>query len=326
MRKRILGFCYSMMVCLIISANNYSVSKEEQDKILEEAENWIDDMPAGLQDRLSDAVNHSMHGFGSEIEYFRNMADTTGIGQYSVLVRDIKGGTGSDINMRMYSSDSLKIKPLLIYLHGGGWSIGSLATSDKFCRALASEGNVNVISMEYPLSPENPYPAALNKIVQGVEYIFTHAGDFKTETHEISLGGDGAGGNLALEAYLRLKENCPVKSLVLYYPLLQTSGELDRELRREFGRGYGFDSRLWEIFVNAYKATDESQIKTLPPTLLISAGRDIVIDKEKEFSLQNSNVEYVEFSGALHGFLTDGHQPTAFKKTVELTDLFLTEK
>ena len=151
------------------SAQNYILSQKEQKQILEEAENWIDDMPDGLDDRISDAVNHAMHGFLSEIQYFRNYADTTGIGKYKVTVKDLNGGKNEDIKLRFYSSNSLNDSPLLIYFHGGGWSVGSIQTSDKFCRALASLGKVKVISVEYPLAPENPFPSAINKCVEAVQ-------------------------------------------------------------------------------------------------------------------------------------------------------------
>ena len=325
-KKSILLFLISAIAFSAI-ADSFSLTQKEQQQIFEEAEDWIDDIPLGLQDRLSDAVNHAQHGFFSEIEYFRNLKDTTGLGSYNVLVEEIKGGSDIALNMRLYSSSGERNQneklPLLIYFHSGGWSIGSLETADKFCRALASFGNVKVISVEYPLAPEHPYPAAIEQTASATEYIFKNSQQW--EASSISLGGDGAGGNIALATFYRLPENINVASLVLFYPLVKAGGELNRDSKSKYGRGYGFDSRLWEAFSQAYKGEDKQIDKTLPPTLLISAGRDIVIDQEKELA-GNAQVKYVEFTGAIHGFISDGHQTSAFNKAVELCDLFLTHR
>lgn len=309
----------------ISAKSSYSLTAKEQKQILEEAENWIDDMPEGMNDRLSDAVAHALHGFYSEVNYFRNYADTTGIDKYKVTVKDINGGRNEDIQMRLYSAGTAKETPLLIYIHGGGWSIGSIKVSDKYCRALASTGKVKVVSVEYPMAPDHPYPAAINKCAEAVEYIAGKSAQWDFSPTKISLGGDGAGGNIAIEVYQKLQGKERIKSLVLYYPLLEKSGTLDAKSKREYGRGYGFDSRLWESFVQAYNGGNTNYPATLPPTLMISAGRDIIIDQEKSFANAYSVIELVQFDGALHGFITDGHQPTAFKKAAEITELFLTK-
>lgn len=322
--KRSIYITVFLLVSLCAFADTYNLSKKEQQQIAREAENWIDDMPEGLQDRLSDAVSHALHGFYNEINYYRNSGDTTGISKYKVDIKAIPGGKLGEIPMRLYSSTSKNDVPILIYFHGGGWSLGSMETTDKFCRALASEGNVKVISVEYPLAPENAYPGAVKQCIDAVEYIADQYKELGFDPTKMSMGGDGAGGNLALESFSKLPGEVSIKSLVLFYPLIKTSGPLDPTSQREFGRGYGFDSRLWEAFISAYKHNSSylSDIN-LPPTLLISAGRDIIIDQVKDFSY-TSNVTYVEFEGALHGFITDGHQNAAFSKSVALTDYFLT--
>ena len=294
----------------------YTVSKQEQSAMTEEAENWIDDMPDGIQDKLSDAVAHSLRGFFTEVESFRTPKDS---------LKNLPGFQG--LQGKIYKGKSNKSKgkkSLLIYFHGGGWTMGSVGYSDKFCSALANEGNVIVVSLEYPLAPEYTYPSALDYCVGAVEKIAAKAKDLGSDASLVSLGGDGAGGNLALATYEKLPANVKVRSLVLYYPLLQTTGQLNPDNKRKFGRGFGFDSRLWESFVEAYRGHETAYTKKLPPTLLISAGRDIIIDQERDFSKKGIN--YVEFTGALHGFITDGHQRTAFKKAVELTERFLQTK
>lgn len=324
MKKILLSVIVSAMAATAF-AGTYKLTESEQNQITEEAEDWIDDMPIGIQDRLSDAVDHAMRGFYSEINSFRNSKDTTDIGKYSVVVKDINGGGLSNINMRLYLAPGLenKAQPCLVFFHAGGWSLGSLDTSDRFCRALASVGNVKVISVAYPLAPEHPYPEALKLCKEAVELVFANAKDYGINPESISLGGDGAGGNLALSTFQNLSESESVKTLVMYYPLLNTTGTLNKDSQRKFGRGYGFDSRLWESFVNAYGAQKTEISKPLPASLVILAGRDIIVEDVKEFASANSQVELVEFAGALHGFVSDGQQKTAFDKAVEITDEFL---
>ena len=309
-------------------AGTFTITPKEQQQITEEAEDWIDDMPEGLQDRLSDAVLHAMRGFSSEINSFRNYKDNSAPGQYAVTVSDIKGGKDSSIGMRIYSgkkSDKSAKCPVLVYFHGGGWTMGSLNATDRFCRALASEGKVLVISVDYPLAPEYPYPSAINVGKNAVEFIYSKAAAWGGDNNRISLGGDGAGGNIALAVYESLNPNMKIKSLVLYYPLLKTSGSLTDNLKRKYGRGYGFDSRLWEVYTTAYQGKDIVYKKTLPATLMLIPGRDIIYDVFIDFKSSHKSVECVEFSGALHGFISDGHQTTAFDKAVEITNAFLTK-
>lgn len=309
-----------------VMAGSVSLTSSEQQKITDEAENWIDEMPDGLQDRLSDAVLHAMRGFYNEIAYFRNLSDTTDVKTFPVKVEDLNGTGNSDIKIRKYSPQNPRNKklPLLIYFHGGGWSLGSVFSTEKFCSALAATGNVIVASVSYPLAPEKPFPAALISCEECVEFIFSKSKEWGSDVNLISLGGDGSGGNLALSVYQKLPDKLKVRSMVLYYPLIRTTGSLNVENKRKYGRGYGFDSRLWEAFTEAYKGKEIENEKILPPTLLIGAGRDIIVDQIREFSKDNM-VTYIEFQGALHGFITDGHQTTAFKKSVELTSHFLVE-
>ena len=342
MKKSII-FCWIVLVaCMMQAASTITITKQEQQQFLKEAEDWMDDMPDGLQDRLSDAINHSLHGFFSEIAYFRNIADTTGIGKYKVVVKNFSGGNNSNIPMRLYSSAKTQVgAPLLIYFHGGGWSVGNLNVSDKFCRALASKGKVKIISVAYPLAPENSYPVALNICKEAVNYIVANYKNYGCNPKDISLGGDGAGGNLALATCLGISKeskNSYIKSLVLFYPLLNVSQPLNPEVKRKYGRGYGLDSRVWEAFTQSYNASNNifqedylanpsyanlSVLKSLPPVLIISAGRDIVLEESKDLKNKLSNVTYIQFDGAVHGFITDNHQVSAFKKAVAITNSFL---
>ena len=340
-KKFIFGFLFISALAFTAFADSFLVPQPLQNEIFNEAEDWIDDMPEGLQDKISDAVGHSLYGFFSEITYFRNIGEIDSVSYRNVIVKDIKGGNNGDLQIRLYSDrlDFDEETPLMIYFHGGGWTIGSLNTADRFCRALVSLGNVNVASIGYPLAPEISAEVIIKKCSEAIE-------SFTTKNKKIILGGDGAGGNIALSSFFYLKSKNPdvsIKSMVLYYPLLTVNPDKDSELWRKFGRGYGLDSRVLEMFVKAYLSqtplldlneiivspldAGEEIIKQLPPVLLISAGRDLILNDEKRFleKLKESGIKVtaVDFEGAIHGFITDNHQKKAFDKAVELTDLFI---
>lgn len=324
-------------------ADIYSVTSQEQSKMLDEADDWIDDMPDGIQDKISDAVVHSLRGFYSELNYFRTqvLSDTSSfsnVGTRSFNTKD------SRVKIRYYSSvkkgGSKTEKSLLVYFHGGGWTLGSINASDKFCRALASKGDVEIASIDYPLAPENDYSDIISKCAEAVKYI---SQVFPGKS--ISLGGDGAGGNLAVSSFYLLKRMDPklkIKSLILFYPLLSVNMDNASDAWHRYSRGYGLDGRVMEAFSQAYgvpshssdyvtsvNSIPDSQIKELPPILLVMSGRDIIIDDNREFAkrLKRCGVkcQSVEFSGAIHGFITDKNQNTAFTKAVDFTNLFINQ-
>lgn len=336
--KTVLKRVFPLILLLTVSFSSfagdpYALTKEEKAMMLEEAEDCIDEMPEGLQDRISDAILHAMKGFGAEIEYFRSYPENSIAPDNKVTVKCITDPEGGKTSCLLYQSQTVDSKtklPLLIYFHGGGWSVGSLNAVDRFCRLTAAEGKIRVVSIDYPLAPENNYQQILASCVGAIKKIKKTISGI-AGVSSISLGGDGAGANLAYNSCLALKDSSDfdgeIKSLVLFYPLTGDIVSKDDPLKRKYGKGYGLDSRLLETF---YMAIDgiavKGEIGTLPPTLLIMAGRDIIIGAEEQFSSRlnpgNHNRSIV-FDGSIHGFITDGKQNTALQKASEMTNLFV---
>lgn len=328
-------------------------SHEEQIKMLNEADDFIDDMADGLQDRQADAIYHAMRGMGGELAAVRNMRNVASAAASGVERIDIKGdGSARGINMRLYrpTKRGHTPSPLLIYFHGGGWTIGSLNSCAEFCDALAATGDMMVLAVDYRLAPENPFPDGLNDCIGSVEYAFSHAKEWGSSSELISVGGDSAGGNLALATAMDFthREDVKIKlrSVALIYPVMKAYNDKSASWK-EYSRGYGLDGRLMEAFNEAYifgtKPTDnviknpkispahasDEDLKKLPPVLMISAQRDILYDQGKEFAVRlkklGNSVDQVDFPGAIHTFATVKGQPTAFNKAVILTAAFLKE-
>ena len=111
--------------------------------------------------------------------------------------------------------------PVLVYLHGGGWVAGSVATHDPFCRLLSEAAGVIVASVEYRLAPEHPHPAALEDALAAVHWAANNAAQWGGEASRLALGGDSAGGHLAAAAANRLcaTAGAPrLRALLLLYP------------------------------------------------------------------------------------------------------------
>lgn len=335
-------------------------TEKERVKFLNEADDFIDDMAEGLQDRQSDAVLHAMRGQTGELVNIRNSRNGMPTLSDKVVRKDITGtGSARGVAMRLYVPKSAQGKnvklPLLIYFHGGGWAFGSLNSCAAFCDALAATGSAMVLAVDYSLAPENPYPASLSDCVASLEYAVAHVKEWGGSADLISLGGDSAGGNLALATALYSQSNSKqlkVKSLVLFYPVVKAYTDKTASWK-DYSRGYGLNSRLMEAFNEAYlnkktttAAPDNSfgnkvmtnpyispanatgaQISKLPPVLLIGAQRDILYDQGKTFAEKlkkaGRSVDHITFDGAVHLFITVHGQPTAFNKAVTITAAFL---
>lgn len=325
----------------------YSVSQQEAQQMLKEADDFIDDMPDALQDRQADAVLHAMRGMVMELKNVREGRNS--LAQYpdNINVKDIIGdGAARGLKFRLYLPKiaDLKRTPLLVYFHGGGWAFGSLNSCSKFCSALASKG-IAVLAADYSLAPEKQAPQAMLDCVAALDFARDNAGKWGLKPENISVGGDSAGGNLAIAAAMyHAKENGStdaVKSLVLFYPVTKAYADGSGSWKN-YSRGYGLDGRLMEAFNLAYLGenntgseyespgdADDASLKMLPPVLLVQAERDILFDQGKEFAgrLTHNGVKNrrVVFPGSVHLFITVDGQPTAFGKAIDVTSSYLTQ-
>src|SRR5262245_24762311 len=98
---------------------------------------------------------------------------------------------------RLYRPSDVVPLGLLIYFHGGGWVLGSIAGSDHICRALANRSGAAVLSVDYRLAPEHPFPAAVEDAMAATRWAYDHADELGADRARLAIGGDSAGGNLA---------------------------------------------------------------------------------------------------------------------------------
>lgn len=232
-------------------------------------------------------------------------------------VRDLIVDTLPPIPVRLYRPRSGTL-PLLVYFHGGGWVVGSVAISDPFCRALANASSCALLSVEYRLAPEDRYPAAADDAYAATRWSAEHASDLGIDPARIAVGGSSAGGNLAAAVTLMARERAAptIAFQLLHVPVIDH--DFGTESYRTNATGCGLTQAgmrwFWDHYVPDPKLRDEpyaSPIRAkdhsrLPPAHVVTAECDPLRDEGKAYAarLLKAGVPttYVEYAGMVHGF------------------------
>lgn len=209
--------------------------------------------------------------------------------------------------------------PTLVYFHGGGWIWGSVDTHDRLVREFAAAGDTAIVSVDYALSPEAQFPTALEECAAVVRHVAEHAADWGLDASRLLLGGDSAGGNLALAVALLLRDQGgpALHGILAGYPVADS--RLDTPSYLEFGAGgYGLTRERMAFYWNVYvpHAADRlhplaaplrADLRGLPPVLVLLAELDVLrsegealVGKLRESSVP---VQAETFAGVVHGFL-----------------------
>ncbi len=212
--------------------------------------------------------------------------------------------------------DALNL-PVLVWFHGGGWVFSSIDTHDRLVRDLAAAGNVATINVDYSLSPEAKFPRAVLEAADVVRQIAVHARAWGLNPDRIAIGGDSAGGNLALGAAMLLRDtNGPMLSALLTaYPV--TDAACDSPTYQEFAEGYGLTRAGMVAYWECYLANQADRLNPiasplrgdcagLPPSYVFVAELDVLRDEGIAMAkkLEAAGVETVLdiCPGMLHGF------------------------
>lgn len=320
------------IIVLLISCVCYSCSTSSEmikSKTMErQANEFLSRMPINLQHCQALAVRNALNGDNGNLISVRNSRNIAA--QYSPdVVSRMLTNTMRIYEPRKHSSEKL---PLLIYFHGGGWTFGSINSCSRYCDAMAASCKVKVIAVDYRLAPENPFPTGLEDCINSVLYAIENSDILGIDIQNISLGGDSSGGNLAISTALDDKIVGKVKSLILFYPVTKAFDD-GSESWKKYGVGYGLDFELMTAFNDAYISggnpmdsrisvglCSDDELKNLPHTLLVAAGRDILRDQGIEFAQKaKEKVTRIEFTDAVHLFITVPGQDEAFARAVELS-------
>ena len=237
---------------------------------------------------------------------------------------------------RMYRADEVTrdgAGPALLYLHGGGFVLGTLDGADELCRAIAAGSGWTVVSLDYRLAPENPYPAALEDSIDSYAWLSRTAPELGIDPTRLAVGGDSAGGNLAaaLCLYQRDQRGALPVTQVLVYPAVD--GTFTAPSWSEYSDApmlTAADARwLWEQYVGKDDRSNDplaaplraASLRGLPPALVLTAEVDPIRDDAEAYAerLRHDGVSVtsVEYAGVFHGFVTEIGQFTQAGQAVE---------
>lgn len=232
----------------------------------------------------------------------------------------IQNRQGEPLRLRLYRPTLTEPGPLpmLVYFHGGGFVIGSLDSHDSVCAWLARESRCLVVSVDYRMAPEFPFPAAVEDSEDAYRWLVTHAVTIGADPKRVAVAGDSAGGNLAaVVSYLmaKAKSQKPMCQ-VLFYPC--TDATMQTESKQAFSEGYFLTQSLMDWFMACYVPDPENltdprgnclqhePFDQLPPSLIQTAGFDPLRDEGKAYAdrlaAAGVPVLYSEYSGMFHGF------------------------
>ena len=216
--------------------------------------------------------------------------------------------------------------PLLVYYHGGGWVIGDLETHDGVCRFLAAAAGLAVLSIDYRLSPEHPFPAAIEDAWDAFAWAKAQGAELGIDPARVAVGGDSAGGNMAAVVSLRGRDEGRAPAMqLLIYPVTDSAD--DPRSRNLFADGFMLTKADMDLFegyyvgpgtdindprISVFKAPD---LSGLAPAYVATAGFDPLRDEGEAYAIRMQDagvpVALKRYPGLIHGFANQ----TAFSRS-----------
>lgn len=225
------------------------------------------------------------------------------------------------IEVYFYKSSRKGLSPVLFDIHGGGHVLGDAAAQDKFCDRIRNELNIHVITINYRLAPEHPFPAATNDVYDVVKYFSDNAEKYNIDKNNIAIGGSSAGGNLATVTAMRAKMtgDFKLKCQILNYPFLdaatdpfskpQFKGAIPPVMCLAFNEMYSKPGERTNPYVSPVYASIE-ELKGLPPAVVLTAELDSLCAEGEQYASKLVQAGVPVFSrrflGAVHGFIEYG--------------------
>jgi len=230
-------------------------------------------------------------------------------------------GPAGPVRLRVTAPEGDGPHPALIYFHGGGFAVGSLSSHDHLCRSLTNAAGVAVVSVDYRLAPEHPFPAAPDDAYAAAAWLAepANAAALGLDPSRLAVGGDSAGGNLAAVVALRARDRGGPKLAfqLLIYPVVDC--DLDTPSYRENAEGFLLTRAAmtwyWDQYVpDPARRTDPDasplradDLSNLPPALIVTAGYDVLRDEAEVYARRLADagvpVRLTNYPGMIHGFL-----------------------
>lgn len=235
-------------------------------------------------------------------------------------VENCSTGAGyGHVPVRIYRANDDANTPVIVYYHGGGHVFGGLESHDSACRHLCRETGCAVVSVDYRMGPEHPFPAAAIDSFDALRWVADKAGALGFDPAKIVVSGDSAGGNLAAVVALMARDagGPAISAQVPIYPVVDYRGGTESHAR--YANGYGIlDKEGVDWFRDHYFASEAdmddwraaphlaASHAGLPRALVITAECDVLKDEGVAYAKQMADagvdVEHTEYKGMVHGF------------------------
>lgn len=235
-----------------------------------------------------------------------------------IELRALQSDGKHKVPLRLYRPSLAAGLPIIIFIHGGGFVVGSLETHDALCRSLAAHSGAAVISVGYRLAPEAPYPAPLDDCVTALKWIYGIAPSLQLDAARLAICGDSAGGQLAIASCLQGRhEGIEVCHLGLVYPMIDPKCE--SASTHQFAEGHLLTRSVMQWFWQCYAGHDvntadprlavmDADLRDLPPTTVLTAELDPLRDEGEAFTrrIEANGVMVVarRYLGMPHGFMS----------------------
>jgi len=229
-----------------------------------------------------------------------HLAETQRLAGEGPAVAHVEDTTAAGVGVRIYTPEDAR--GTIAYLHGGGWVLGNLESVDAVSRALANEAGARVVSIDYRLAPEHPFPAGLEDALDATRAVEADV-----------IAGDSAGGNLAAVVARHLTEQLRMQLLI--YPVIDAG--IDTPSYREFDGRFGLTAasmrRFWGLYLNGAQGlgpdaspSRAEDLSGLPAAYVLTAGHDVLRDEAEAYAaaLERAGVPVTlnRVEGAIHGF------------------------
>lgn len=240
------------------------------------------------------------------------------LGGATIPVAAVDNVMAGDLPVRIYRPDGAV--NTILFIHGGGWVVGSLDTHDNSCRYLANQSNCNVVSIGYRKAPEFPFPAAVVDCDRALDWLLDSADELRLDVSRLVVCGESAGGNLAAILAIHARDRgISLAGQALIYPVIDT--RMDTASYRQFAQGYFLSAEAMAWFTRHYAPPEAQQhpdlvplnaeLAGLAPTLIATADHDPLRDEGRAYAaaLISAGVEtsFIEVKGAIHGiWVMDG--------------------
>ena len=234
------------------------------------------------------------------------------------------------VRVLAYNLDNKEKLPLFVNIHGGGFILGNPEMDDPYMMNVALKVNVKILNIDYSLAPGAPFPKALNECYAVIKYVQENGHEFGIDPQKIAVGGHSAGGNFSAAVCLKNAETreLNIKSLILDYPpldvytdsFLKKNGKgivalfiMTPKRARVFDACYCIDKEKRKNPLISPVYSSKEQLKNFPPTLIITAGKDMLCPEAELFrdKLAEAGVDVTHKRfNAEHGF-TLSNKPEA---------------